>query len=79
MPCAGYRDHPCNELYLLKQVRPLGTNIRILFTFDPRRAAILLLGGDKTGQWDKWYRKAIPVADDLYDEHLSTLKAEGHL
>jgi len=63
----------------MKEVRPLGTNIRILFAFDPRRAAILLLGGDKTGQWDKWYRTAIPVADDLYDEHLSTLKAEGHL
>jgi len=50
--------------------------ISILFAFDPRRTAILLLGGDKTNQWEQWYRDNIPRADDLYDEHLATLKAE---
>ena len=60
----------------MKEVRPLSTNIRILFAFDPRRTAILLLGGDKTNQWERWYRDNIPIADDLYDEHLATLKAE---
>lgn len=51
--------------------------LRILFAFDPRQMAILLLGGDKTGRWTEWYRSAIPLADDLYDEHLQTLSEEG--
>ena len=53
--------------------------LRTLFAFDPRRTAILLLGGDKTGQWEQWYKVAIPQADDLYDEHLTALKKEGEL
>ena len=51
-------------------------NIRILFAFDPRRMAILLIGGDKTDEWDKWYDRMVPVADDLYDEHLAALERE---
>jgi hypothetical protein len=51
--------------------------LRVLFVFDPRRTAILLLGGDKSGQWESWYRHAVPAADDLYDEHLSELREEG--
>jgi hypothetical protein len=47
-----------------------GGAIRILFAFDPRRQAVLLLGGDKTGHWQSWYSEAIPVADNLFDEYL---------
>ncbi len=54
----------------MKELRPPARNIRILFAFDPRRTAILLIGGDKTGRWMAWYREMIPIADDLYDEHL---------
>lgn len=61
----------------MKELRPRGGNLRIAFAFDPRRYAILLLGGDKTGRWDEWYREAIPMADDLYDMHLAALKSEG--
>jgi hypothetical protein len=61
----------------MKELRPRGGHLRVLFAFDPRRAAILLLGGDKTGRWQAWYRDAIPAADDLYDEHLDTLRKEG--
>src|SRR5215212_8917117 len=43
----------------LKELRPMGGTIRILFAFDPYRTAILLLGGDKSGQWQIWYRDAI--------------------
>ena len=43
---------------------------------DPRRQAILLPGGDKSGQWKAWYRWAIPAADDLYDEYLDELRDE---
>ena len=43
---------------------------------DPRRAAILLLGGDKTGN-DRWYDEHVPIADTLYDEYLRELEREG--
>ena len=49
----------------------------MLFTFDPRRRAILLVGGDKTGRWNEWHEWAIPVADDLYDVYLDELRKEG--
>ncbi len=45
--------------------------------FDPRRQAVLLLGGDKTGEWNVWYERSIPMADDLYDEYLAELQQEG--
>src|SRR5579859_7182608 len=51
--------------------------IPVLFAFDPRRTAILLLGGDKTGRWASWYRRAIPEADRLYDDYLEELRREG--
>jgi hypothetical protein len=63
----------------LKELRPRGSHLRILFAFDPRRTAILLLGGDKTGEWARWYEQAIPRADRLYDEYLSELSDEGIL
>ena len=53
-----------------------GSQIRVLYAFDPRRYAILLLGGDKTGN-SRWYEEFVPKADDLYDEHIATLKREG--
>jgi len=49
----------------------------VLFAFDPRRKAILLLGGDKTGDWTAWYERAIPRADALYRAHLGELRQEG--
>lgn len=54
-------------------------SLRILFVFDPLRQAVLLLGGDKTGQWAAWYRHAIPEAERLYDEYLCELREEGTL
>ena len=51
--------------------------LRVLFAFDPRRTAILLLGGDKSGRWSAWYRQAVPRADDLYDQYLTELEREG--
>lgn len=44
--------------------------IRILFIFDPRRNAVLLLAGNKHKQWKQWYRKAIPEAERRYEEYL---------
>jgi hypothetical protein len=61
----------------MKELRPRRGNIRILFAFDPRRIALLLIGGDKTGRWKEWYQRMLPVADRLYDEHLQSLPAAG--
>lgn len=52
-----------------------GEPYRILYVFDPRRVALLLIGGNKTGN-DDWYEQFIPVADRLYDEHLKALTNE---
>lgn len=53
----------------MKELRPGSTGsteIRILFAFDPNRRAILLVAGDKSGNWSKWYDDNIPVAEDRY-------------
>jgi hypothetical protein len=55
------------------RVQNLGKPLRVLYAFDPRRHAILLIGGNKTGK-DRWYKKLVPIADKLYDEHLEELK-----
>lgn len=48
-----------------------GERLRVLYLFDPKRMAILLLGGSKTGQGSRWYDKAIRLADRLYDQYLT--------
>ena len=52
-----------------------GWPYRILYAFDPRRVAILLIGGEKTGN-DRWYEELVPRADDVYDAHLRSLGRE---
>jgi hypothetical protein len=52
-----------------------GKPLRIFYAFDPRRVAILLIGGDKTGD-QRFYERMIPVADSLYDVHLEELSKE---
>jgi hypothetical protein len=47
--------------------------LRILYAFDPTRTAILLIGGDKTGD-PKWYQTSVPVADGLFDQRLKELE-----
>lgn len=59
------------------RVQHEGKPYRVLYAFDPRRCAILLLGGSKVGD-DRWYERNVPVADALYDTHLKTLNQEGH-
>lgn len=57
------------------RVQHQGQPYRILYAFDPKRMAILLIGGKKTGQ-DSWYEVYIPRADELYEEHLRALTKE---
>lgn len=58
----------------MKELRP-GT-VRILFAFDPWRSTILLVAGDKAGQWRAWYRQAIPLAEQRYETYLKERQAE---
>jgi hypothetical protein len=58
------------------RIQHAGRPYRVLYAFDPRRCAILLIGGDKTGN-DRWYETFVPMAERLYDEHIASLKGEG--
>lgn len=63
----------------MKELRPASSGqseIRILFAFDPHRNAVLLIGGNKAGKWEKWYEEAIRQAEKLYREHLAELEKE---
>jgi hypothetical protein len=68
---ATSRHRHMRELRIQHEGRPC----RLLYAFDPRRAAILLLGGDKTGN-DRWYEEHVPTADRLYDDYLRELEGE---
>lgn len=70
----GSRHANMKELRTQSQGRPL----RTFFAFDPRRCAILLIGGDKTGD-KRFYEKTLPQADRLYDDHLKELENEGQI
>jgi len=61
----------------MKELRSIGGHLRVLFAFDDRRRAVLLLGGDKTNNWKGWYRENIPKADRLFDQHLRDNGGEG--
>lgn len=65
----------------MKELRPRGPgkSLRIMFMFDPLRQAILLYGGNKAGQWNDWYKTAIPETERLYEQHLAQLRAQGEL
>ena len=65
------RHKHMRELRIQHQGRPY----RVLYTFDPRRAAMLLIGGDKTGN-NRWYEEYVPLADAIYDRHLRDLENE---
>jgi len=70
----GSRHSHMRELRTQSRGQPL----RTLYAFDPRRVAILLIGGDKTGDKD-WYSRFVPRADRLYDQHLLEIsERENH-
>ncbi|GAA0996115.1 type II toxin-antitoxin system RelE/ParE family toxin [Acrocarpospora macrocephala] len=63
------RIHHSRILHSLKELRPRvpgKAEIRLLFVFDPTREAIVLVAGDKSGEWRRWYRAAIPLAEERY-------------
>jgi hypothetical protein len=68
----GSKHQHMRELRVQSRARPL----RIFYAFDPRRSAILLIGGDKTGD-DRFYQRMIPIADALYDVYIEEIRKEG--
>jgi hypothetical protein len=58
------------------RIQHKGRPYRALYAFDPRRTAILLLGGDKTGN-SRWYEENVPKADAIYARYIEQIKAEG--
>lgn len=58
------------------RVQHAGNPYRVLYAFDPRRVALLLIGGDKTGE-DRWYDIFVPIADRLYENHIAELRQES--
>ncbi|WP_410605043.1 type II toxin-antitoxin system RelE/ParE family toxin [Amycolatopsis sp. lyj-90] len=61
----------------LKELRPASagrSEIRILFVFDPARKAVLLVAGDKAGNWKRWYDVNIPIAEERYRRHLDAME-----
>jgi len=63
----------------MKELRPGSkgrSELRILFAFDSERNAVLLVAGDKSRSWKKWYEIYVPVADSRLDEHITKLKGE---
>jgi hypothetical protein len=75
-------DTIANSRYAnMKELRPGSSGrseIRILFVFDPKRQGILLVAGDKAGDWSKWYKRNIPIAEQLYEQHLKQLKEQNN-
>jgi len=68
-----------SQIANMKELRPPSagrSEIRILFVFDPWRSAVLLVAGDKAGQWTRWYRMAIPEAEQLYATYLKDREQE---
>ncbi|WP_406045922.1 type II toxin-antitoxin system RelE/ParE family toxin [Micromonospora sp. NBC_00898] len=63
----------------MKELRPGSagdSEMRILFAFDPQREAILLVAGNKAGNWKGWYETSILEADRKFAEHLRELKGQ---
>jgi hypothetical protein len=75
--CSGIVGSKHSQMRELR-VQSGGRPLRIFYAFDPRRTAILLIGGDKTGD-NRFYETYIPIADRLYDVYLEELKKEGLL
>jgi hypothetical protein len=70
-----------SRFHNMKELRPGSTGrseMQLISAFDPRREALVLVGGDKAGAWKSWYRTAVPPADQRYAEHLTAhAESEG--
>lgn len=58
----------------LKELRPRGNFLRLIFIFDPERKAIVLAAGNKKNQWSHWYRTQIEIAEKRYEDYLAEMR-----
>lgn len=72
--CSGIANSRFTHMRELR-IQHKGRPYRVLYVFDPRRVAMLLIGGDKTGN-DRWYEEFVPIADDIYEQHLVEIRKE---
>jgi len=73
--CSGVKTSKHHHMRELR-VQHAGRPYRVLYAFDPMRTAILLIGGEKTGD-DRWYDTFVPMADKIYSRHIEQLQKEG--
>lgn|SRR6266498_429290 len=69
---SGVRESKFGHMRELR-IQHEGRPYRVLYAFDPMRVAVLLLGGDKTGN-DRWYEESVPEADSRYESYLQEVK-----
>jgi hypothetical protein len=69
MPHSSGIETSCYAHMRELRIQHEGRPYRVLYAFDQRRIAMLLIGGDKTGN-DRWYEEFVPRADAIYDQHL---------
>lgn len=65
-----------SRLHKLKEAR-IDRGTRMLFAFDSNRNPVMLVGGDKTGQWNRWYPQRIRLAERLYLDHERSIGKEA--
>lgn len=73
MPHSSGVEMSCHSHMRELRIQHEGRPYRVLYAFDPRRATLLLIGGDKTGK-NRWYEEYVPLADAIYDRHLRELE-----
>jgi hypothetical protein len=69
-----------SKIHNLKELRPAsagGSEVRILFVFDQDQRMVLLVGGDKAGEWKEWYETSIPLAETRYDAYVDQVRRRG--
>jgi hypothetical protein len=64
-----------SRLHKLKEAR-IDRSTRVLFAFDSNQDAIMLVGGDKRGKWNRWYPSNIELAENLYLKHERSIGRE---
>jgi len=72
---SGIRGSEYSHMRELR-IQSSGDPLRVFYAFDPRRVAVLLIGGNKVGDEKRFYKKYVRKADNIYGVHLETLKEQ---
>lgn len=64
-----------SRMHKLKELR-VDRGARVLFAFDSNRNPVMLVGGDKTGKWNRWYPGPVRKAERHYIDHERRLGKE---